>query len=407
MLDALRGAAALPHADQPHARHAPAGEAVEFFIRDLVEPADVTPVGLRQLVEPHKGALRQQHHARHPVAIRRETLGFVLGATRTAKTQDRVRARITQAAPIGGVHAHPPRLGFLGQHIESGQQAHEQVAEQVAPVAANVFQLRGQRLRVLARRGAQHIDEELVIGAVTRAAYHPALECGEHVGAGGARGERAVVEQFAERGDGGILVGEPQHQQFFQRECPVRHSGGGFGQPGGSAVGAVMHRDRWEFPEESRERLVDPLRTELAIDRIKRQDHGARVALLLVLGDDEVEHLVHQPHGIEVAGIERRLGRGRLGAPVVDAQGERAHGGEIGEHDVTAEREQRIGKPIALTRRAGDMEFEQGKRQALGHGGRIAPSSPVRRGSSGVVLDLGRGTPEIVDSARVSADIEG
>ena len=71
LLDLLRGVAALPQADQPEAGEARAGASrVELLVRDLVQAPDRPAVCSRQLVEPDVGALRHQHHARHPVADR-------------------------------------------------------------------------------------------------------------------------------------------------------------------------------------------------------------------------------------------------------------------------------------------------------------------------------------------------
>ena len=84
-LDPLRGRAALPDADQPESGEAPAGQLLQFFVGDLVQPVDVAPVLLGELIHPDVDVLRHHHHAGHPVDVGTE--GFVLGLAATADAE--------------------------------------------------------------------------------------------------------------------------------------------------------------------------------------------------------------------------------------------------------------------------------------------------------------------------------
>ena len=77
LLDGLRRAAALPHADQPQRVDAAMRQRGQFFVGNLVEPIDVPAVLLAQLRQPHVGALGNQHRVRHPRRVGAELFVFM------------------------------------------------------------------------------------------------------------------------------------------------------------------------------------------------------------------------------------------------------------------------------------------------------------------------------------------
>ncbi len=76
VLDPAGGAASLPDADQPEAVEIPAGDLVQFLIRDLVQGPDGAAVLLGELVEPDAAVFGQEDDARHPVRILGEVFRF-------------------------------------------------------------------------------------------------------------------------------------------------------------------------------------------------------------------------------------------------------------------------------------------------------------------------------------------
>ena len=91
-LDRPRRHTALPQPDQPQPGHAPLRQQLQLLIGNLVQPMNVPPVLLRQLLQPHIRALRHQHHCGHPRLVLAE--GLIL---------DQRRLVVRRIAP-------PPRL---------------------------------------------------------------------------------------------------------------------------------------------------------------------------------------------------------------------------------------------------------------------------------------------------------
>ncbi len=151
LLDPLRGRRALPQADQPQAGDAPAGEPVQLLVGDRVERPDLAPVAPRELVEPDVGRLRDEHQPRHPRGVAREPLRLGLEAGQVGRLAV-ARAGAEAAATEPQVQA----ALLLGHHVqreqEPVQQRVERVAEQAAPLLADVAQLPGERRRVGAGR---------------------------------------------------------------------------------------------------------------------------------------------------------------------------------------------------------------------------------------------------------------
>ena len=157
--------AALPQADQPQARDAPAREPVELLVGDRVERADVALVAPRQLVEPDMGALGDEDEARHPRGVAREPLRLGVEAREVRRLAASAAAGAAVAAP-----AEPQVQAalLLGDDVERDEEAVEHRvelgAEQAAPVLADVAQLAGEGRRVGSCGRTQQLDQGLAVG---------------------------------------------------------------------------------------------------------------------------------------------------------------------------------------------------------------------------------------------------
>ena len=120
LLDALRGVAAFPQADEPQPGEAPrraAGRAPRPG--SASRRPDRPSVCARELVQPHVGALGHEHQLGHPVAVRAEGLGLVRRGPEPARAlpacacaRDRRRARaLSQAATLLLRRARPSWRG--------------------------------------------------------------------------------------------------------------------------------------------------------------------------------------------------------------------------------------------------------------------------------------------------------
>ncbi len=154
LLDGLRGAAALPDADQPQRVHAAVGERLQFFVGDLVETANVPAVKPAQLRQPHVRALGDHHRGRHPCRIGRELLVLVHGVAedrhlrRAGDRRPLLQAGFAAAARgfFGGaaghrgrrVELHPDGQLFFVQNLAGNLQvAIENIANQRLPQLAH------------------------------------------------------------------------------------------------------------------------------------------------------------------------------------------------------------------------------------------------------------------------------
>ena len=79
LLDGSRGAAALPHADEPERIDAAMSEGRQLFVGNFVEAADVAAVLLAELREPDVGALGDEDGGGHPGGVGREFFVFIRG----------------------------------------------------------------------------------------------------------------------------------------------------------------------------------------------------------------------------------------------------------------------------------------------------------------------------------------
>ena len=149
-LDPLRRDGALPQADQPEARDAPARERVELLVRDRVERPDVAAVAARQLVEPDVGALGHEHDPRHP--------GRVASRTPPASSAAPTNDRLSTGRPPPGRRRPPPPPKRRWSAVSSsaripiarstGRRAPRGRSPRMPrPVLADVAQLAGQRRR--------------------------------------------------------------------------------------------------------------------------------------------------------------------------------------------------------------------------------------------------------------------
>ncbi len=360
LLDPFRRAAALPQPDQPEPGEALAGQPVQLLVGDLVQPPDLPPVLAGELVEPDVGALGQQHQARHPVAIHAEALRLQLLVPELVDAHP--------PAPRGGlqllaaVEAEPEGALLLAEHVQPEREpAVEPPGQQHSPALPDVAQLARQRLGRGDRRTAEHLHQRLPLRPERRPGQEMVPDRLHERGVSRLAGQRTVVEQLAERLERGVDVGQPEVQQLLQRDLPVRQALGAAGHPGLGRDLRSVDRHRGEPAHEPEQRGVHRVRAEAGIEHGEGAGQGPRVLLLPVQGRDVVEDLVHQPHGVELAGHHRPLGMGGGVTHQVHGAGQLAGGPEIGEDHVPAEREEGIADAVAVARLARDVELHQGR----------------------------------------------
>ena len=108
-LDGLRGAAALPEADEPEAVHAAVAEGVEFFVGNLVEAGDERPYWSDELMQPDIGALGDEHDVGHPLDVGAEALIFDVGCAELRARRRGCPSRT--GASVGGARLRLRRRG--------------------------------------------------------------------------------------------------------------------------------------------------------------------------------------------------------------------------------------------------------------------------------------------------------
>ena len=193
LLDGLRGAAALPDADQPQRVHAAAGQVVELFIRHLVELVNVPRVFTGELRQPHVGALGDKHRGRHPGLVGAKALVLVRGITEDGNIGVRGHSRpllgsLLAAAACGflggaggfgagcglalgvrGMKAHPDGQLFFAQDVSGDEQvAVEIAAKKGLPAGADEGELLTERARSGLGRRAQQVVQIDRRGALDR-----------------------------------------------------------------------------------------------------------------------------------------------------------------------------------------------------------------------------------------------
>ena len=360
-LDLLGRFRALPQADQPESRDAPASERLELVVGDRVERPDVATVRAGQLVEPDVGALRDQHDARHPGRVRRERLEF-LGGAAERRCLGRPAAR-----PPAESEVHPALL--LGEQadrpVEAGDELLEPGSQERRPMGPDVAELAGQRGRGVPSRRAHQLDQRDPGVVHRRAVGEGRLEAVDRIPIARTFEQGLVVDELADRSDRRVLVGHAGQEQFLEA------LGGGF------RLGA-----------EARELLPEPVEQAPGVGPEARLEvgqggrQGVGPAIGHVPGDEQVSDLVEQPERADVTGLDRR----RAGGPGdVHPVGETADPAPVGDDQVAARADQRTVDRISLAGLPPDVEVPTDPIVAgLAHRGSMARPPRVHRGRPSV-----------------------
>ncbi len=290
LLHSLRGQAAFPQADQPQAGNAALLQNFQLFIRDLVEVGDGALVFFGQLVEPDIGVLGDQHEARHPVLILAEA--FVFGIVVPAKGQH------------GRIAAEPARTrapdDLFPDKVNAAQDPDDKTFTQDrSPAFEQVFQLGLERVGGAPGRGEQRIEESLAAGSETRFCHEKGLQAGYDCFVGGCPAQFFIIEQLVIGGQGGIGVGQVEQQHFLQRGLAVRPAGCFQIQVMPGIDLAAMDGQGGKFFREFQQGCIG-----VFPDIFKCPLHCAGI-LPFILADEDMQNLVDQSHGIDIAGRDR------------------------------------------------------------------------------------------------------
>ena len=201
------------------------------------------------------------------------------------------------------------------------------------------------------------------------------VQVGEGARVGRVLTQRAIVEQLAVEGEGRVLVRYPQHDHLFEGDLAV-------GDTVGDAVEivvdgglAAIDGDGRELIDEAPQQAVRHVRADVVGQIGQRILHDVGGHLSAVGPHDEVENLVNEAHGVDLARRDGLLREVDHVAPLVNPLGEDTGGVEVGEEDVTAQREEAIVKLIAVAGAPRDMECV--------HGGSLLPARAGQTNRSG------------------------
>ncbi|MEY4070828.1 MAG: hypothetical protein RL721_1442 [Candidatus Eisenbacteria bacterium] len=358
LLDAGRGAAALPDADEPERGDAERRHAVELAVGHLIESRDGASMVARELVEPHQRALGDHHGARHPVGVVAETLGLLVGS--------RVVGHVGLGAVVcaGGAVAGGQPAFLLATQVEREPHALHEVAHQPAPLLLHPLELCDQGVRGRAHGCAQEVEQRFAAGSHAGTAVEEARELGRGGARHGAERERGVVEQVAVRGRGGVGVGEREEQPLLERHLAVRATVAGIREPLGGGAFPAIDRDGREAIGEREQQAVHRRPSERTLEVRERVGETVRVAVRPPVRDREMRGLVEQPEREQLGG---RGPRGSASRAIQRAR-EAVRGGGAREHDATRRGEQRLVEGAAVTGLARDVELaRQDGRSAGGH----------------------------------------
>ena len=282
---------------------------------------------------------------------------------------------------------HPDRHLLFLEHVQREQQAAEEIAEQVAPVVPDVLELAVERVRRGQGRRPEHVDQVLVRGPEARAGLEVLAQRPADRVVRGALGQRTLVEQLVERPERGVEIGEPDSDELFQGHGPMRDPAGLAGQPLGGRLQATVHRHRGEPIGERRQGRVEGDPRDARLEPGEGIQHGPRIALDAVQGQDDVRDLVEDPHGVERARVHGAIGMPARLANRVHPVRERATGGHVDDDHVAGQREDGVGERVTVPRLACDVELEP---RARDHDGSIVapPTVSIHRPTGPRSLNL-------------------
>ncbi len=374
-LDGLRGAAALPEADEPKAVHAAVAEYVELFVGNLIQAGDGASVLERELMQPDVGALGDEHDVGHPLDVGAEALIFDIGDAELRHVGVAAHlelvpllAALASASATGvGMKAHPDGGLFFFEHIDGEQQAAKVGAEYPGPFFAKKGELPGERV---GRREHWRLEqiEQGDFGAagvvLVELDFGPAGEIGAQLG--GDRGiigrlaELLIVEEFFEGIECTVLVGEPEEEDFFERGLTMGYAVGRASEPLFCGFATAVDGGVGKFGNESLQQLLDAFGSDLALEPGQGALHDLWVGVLAVVGDERVAELVDEAHGEERGGIDGGGGIAGCASDFVDLVGQGTAGGKVGEDHVSGVAEENIIHLIAAAGGLRNVELHHG-----------------------------------------------
>ena len=359
-LDGARGDAALPEADEPEAGDAAVGEQMKLLVRNLVEAMDVAEIFLGELLEPDVGALGHEDDVGHPGLVGGEVFvfverGLIAGGVFLAAelvVADELVADEAHASPggravaelirAGGMETHPDSEVLFAQDIDGEQNAANVCVEIRGPLLADEVELADEGVGRCEERRAEGVEEAADAGRDGRARAEVVGEGGGDVGVDGLLFEDGVFEELVEGLERGVDVGDPEHQQLFERGLAVGQAVGGAGEPLGGGGFAAEDGGVRELLGEGEQEPFELLRGDLGREPANGLGEDVGVDLLAVAGDECVAELIDEAHGEEGAGVQRagRVGIGAAG--LVERLGQLPARRDIGEDDVAGIAEQQV-----------------------------------------------------------------
>ncbi len=239
------------------------------------------------------------------------------------------------------------------------------VAQEMSPRRTDEPELAGQRGRRLAGGETHEVDQREAVRFDRRTVTERQLEPRDRIAVARLAAKHLVIDQFAQRPDRRVLVGDPGQQQFLDARGP---------RPGCRTLVR-------EIVGESVEQAID-IGAQPRLEVREGSLHGARPVIGFVAGDQEVADLVEQPERGDVAGLDRRRS-GRTSRVHPIGQATQAVG--VGHDEVAARPDQRTLDGIARPRLAPDVEL-MGIPNSGGVAHRGSIARPPRVHSNGSVL---------------------
>ena len=182
-------------------------------------------------------------------------------------------------------------------------------------------------------------------------------EGGGDVGVDGLLLEAGVLEEFLEGFEGGVEVGDPEQEEFFERDLAVGDSVARALEPLRGGELAAEYVDVGELLGKGEEETFELGWFRLRGEPADGFGEDVGVDLLAIAGDEGVAELVNEAHGEERTGVVCAGWIGVGAAGLVEGLGELAAGGDIGEDYVPAIAEEQVVDLGCFSDGAGDMEF--------------------------------------------------
>ena len=344
LFDALGGAAAFPQADEPQARNAAVGQRIQLLIGDLVQAGDGAAILAGELPQPDVGVFGQKDDPGHPVGVG----GIVFGL-------------LFQPAQVGGRggpgRAEGPRPGFFGDEVEAEEQFQGQIAQPGRPVLPDVAELAFQGVGRGEDGFQQHVDQAFAGVGEAGLLVEEAAQALEDGQVGGGSGERGVVEEVAVGGGRGVLVGDPEEDEFLQRSFPMRKPVAPPFQPLFHAHLAPIDGLRGEVLEKGAQRGFQRVVAEAGaqVGQGPLEEGGVRLPAIAL--DEEAHDLAQETEGVDIGGAGGGL---VCAAGLVHAVGEALRGAVVGDDGHAVVGEEVVVEVIAFAGVAGNEDHGRG-----------------------------------------------